>query len=111
MIRMELLTKSEERFLTLLTKQNWDTDIHAYFKLCREMDQELKTEYDSLVAALMGKGYIKQKYIRKFILAPEAYTYFKDKKQYQRKKLWKSLTPWLIAAIGWILAIIGWFVN
>ncbi|MGO5116550.1 hypothetical protein ACTQ33_16390 [Candidatus Avoscillospira sp. LCP25S3_F1] len=105
---MQLLSKNEERMLRLLIEQDWENDKGAYIKFRKQADEELIAEYNSLVSSLIEKKYVAQKRVRYFLLTPEAYSYFRDKKIDKIKKLVNALTPWIIAAIGWGLAIIQW---
>ena len=102
---MQLLSKNEERMLSLLIEQDWDNDKSAYFKFRKRADEDLIAQYDSLVSALIDKKYIAKKQIRYFLLTPEAYSYFRDKRRDKLKKLGIALTPWAIAIIGWGLSI------
>ena len=106
---MQLLSKDEERMLRLLIKQDWANDKGAYFKFRKQADERLIAQYDSLVSALIEKKYIAKKHTRWFLLAPEAYSYFRDKRRDKLKKLVVALTPWIIAIIGWVLVIVEWF--
>lgn len=106
---MQLLSKNEERMLSLLIKQDWENDKGAYIKFREQADEELIAQYDSLVSSLIEKKYIAQNNIRYFLLTPEAYSYFRDKQWDKIKKLVIALTPWVIAIIGWGLAIAEWF--
>lgn len=108
---MQLLSKNEERMLSLLIAQDWENDKGAYIKFRRQADEELVAQYDNLVSSLIEKKYIAKKYRRYFLLTPEAYSYFRDKRRDKLKKLVIALTPWVIAIIGWGLAIAEWFLD
>lgn len=108
---MQLLSKSEERMLRLLIEQDWENDKDAYIKFRKQADEELIAQYDNLVSSLIEKKYIAQKRIRCFLLTPEAYSYFCDKRRDKIKKLVIALTPWVIAIIGWGLAIAEWVLD
>lgn len=108
---MQLLSKNEERMLSLLIEQDWENDKGAYIKFRKQADEELIAQYDNLVSSLIEKKYIAKKHIRYFLLTPEAYSYFRDKRRDKIKKLVIALTPWVIAIIGWGLAIAEWFLD
>lgn len=108
---MQLLSENEERMLSLLIKQDWENDKGAYIKFRKQADEELIAQYDNLVSSLIEKKYIAKKRTRYFLLTPEAYSYFRDKRRDKIKKLVIALTPWVIAIIGWGLAIAEWFLD
>lgn len=108
---MQLLSKNEERMLSLLIEQDWENDKGAYLKFRKQADNELIAQYDSLVSSLIEKKYIAKKYIRYFLLTPEAYSYFRDKRRNKIKKVISTLTPWIIAIIGWGLVIAEWLLD
>ncbi len=84
---MTKLTKEEEEFLRLLLEQDWDNDIQAYLKFREKLPENLVIQYDEIIQSLKEKGYIRKKYIRKFILSESAKTYFKDKKKNKIKNI------------------------
>lgn len=108
---MNLLNSDEEKFLQLLLEQDWENDKSAYPKFFKQLPDNLIKQYGEIIDSLIKNGYIKKKYIRYFLLSPEAYSYFKDKKIYILKKRLEVLSPWIIAIIGWLLLIIEWLLD
>ena len=108
---MQLLSQNEERMLSLLIKQDWENDKGAYIKFRKQADAELIEQYENLVSSLIEKKYIAKKHIRYFLLTPEAYTYFRDKRRDKIKKLVVAFTPWIIAVIGSGVTIVLWLLD
>ena len=108
---MQLLSKNEERMLSLLIAQDWENDKGAYIKFRRQADEELIAQYDNLVSSLIEKKYIAKKYRRYFLLTPEAYSYFRDKRRDKIKKLVVASTPWIIAVIGSGVTVVLWLLD
>lgn len=84
---MELLSKEEELFLELLLEQDWENDIHAYFKFEEKLPSELKQQYTEIIQSLTEKGYIKKKRIRYFLLSESARNYKRDRKKEKAKSV------------------------
>ena len=97
--------------LSLLIAQDWENDKGAYIKFRRQADEELIAQYDNLVSSLIEKKYIAKKYRRYFLLTPEAYSYFRDKRRDKIKKLVVASTPWIIAVIGSGVTVVLWLLD
>lgn len=108
---MELLPKNEEQMLRLLIEQDWENDKSAYIKFRKQAGEELIAQYENLVSSLIEKKYIAKKQHRYFLLTPEAYSYFRDKRRDKIKKLVIALTPWIIAVIGSGVTIVLWILD
>lgn len=68
-------------------------------------------QYNSLVSSLIEKKYIAKKYIRYFLLTPEAYSYFRDKRRDKVKKVVNALSPWIFTIIGAGVPIVLWLLD
>lgn len=108
---MQLLSQNEEQMLSLLIKQDWENDKGAYIKFRKQADEELIAQYDNLVSSLIEKKYIAKKHIRYFLLTPEAYSYFRDKRRDKIKKLVVASTPWIITVIGSGVTVVLWLLD
>ena len=108
---MQQLSKNEEQMLRLLIEQDWENDKSAYIKFRKQAGEELIAQYENLVSSLIEKKYIAKKQTRYFLLTPEAYSYFRDKRKYKIKKMSIAVSSWIKVFIGWCLAVVEWFIK